>query len=84
MTVNLRFTRRALRDIRKLPPEARRKIEVALDQLLDDPRSGDRLHGDWEGFWKLRTSAYRITYRIVDEMTVEIQYVRHRRDAYRK
>ncbi|MGH2397895.1 MAG: type II toxin-antitoxin system RelE family toxin [bacterium] len=84
MTTNLRFTRRAQRDIRKLSPEARRKIEVALDQLIDDPRSGDRLHGDWEGYWKLRTSDYRIIYRIVDEATVEVQYVRHRREAYRK
>lgn len=81
---NLRFTRRARRDIRKLSPEARRKIEVALDQLIDDPRSGDRLHGDWEGYWKLRTTDYRIIYQIVDGATVEVQYVRHRREAYRK
>lgn len=80
----LRFTRRALRDIRKLPPRARREIEIALDLLIDEPRAGDPLHGDWRGYWKLRAGSYRILYRIVDEETVEIQYVRHRRDAYRK
>lgn len=80
----IRFTRRALRDIRKVPPEARRMVEVALDQLMDDPRSGDRLHGEWEGYWKLRTGDYRIIYRILDGTLVEVQYVRHRRDAYRK
>ncbi len=79
----LRFTGRALKDIRKLPPEARREVELALDQLIDNPRSGDRLHGDWKGYWKLRTGAYRVIYRIVDN-AVEVQYVRHRREAYRK
>jgi len=81
---NLRFTRRAIRDIKKLPLEARRKVELTLDQLIDDPRSGDRLHGDWEGYWKLRTSDYRIIYRIVGEEAVEVEYIRHRRVAYRK
>jgi mRNA interferase RelE/StbE len=79
----VRFTRRALRDIRKLPREARRTIEIALDALMDDPRSGDPLHGDWDGYWKLRAGAYRIPYRL-ENSNVEIQYVRHRRDAYRR
>lgn len=80
----IRFTGRARRDIRKVPPDARRSIEVALDQLIDDPRSGDRLYGDWEGYWKLRTGDYRIIYRIADGTVVEVQYIPHRRDAYRR
>lgn len=81
---DLRFTRRAVRDLRRLPPEARRKIQIALDELIDDPKSRDLLHGDWKGYWKLRTSDYRIIYRIISGDVVEIQYVRHRREAYRK
>ncbi len=80
----VRFTRRALRNIRKLPVEARRVIEIALDALMDDPRSGDPLHGDWEGYWKLRAGPYRIIYRLEDGKAVETQYVRHRREAYRR
>lgn len=80
----IRFSRRALRDIRKLAPEIRRTIAIALDQLAEDPRSGDRLHGDWDGYWKLRTGEHRIIFRIVGPDAVEIQYVRHRRDAYRR
>lgn len=79
----LQFARRALRDIRKLAPEARREIEVALDQLLEDPRAGDPLHGEWKGYWKLRARDDRIIHRISAE-TIEVQYVRHRREAYRK
>ncbi len=80
----LHFTRRAARDIRKLPPGLRRRIEIALDELIDNPTAGDLLRGDWEGYWKLRTGEYRIIYRIVGAHVVEVQYVRHRREAYRR
>ncbi len=77
----LRFTRRALRDIKKVQPEARRQVEIALDVLIDDPKSGDPLYGEWKGYWKLRTGDYRIIYRVADGRVVEVQYVRHRRGA---
>ncbi len=47
---HLRFTRRALRDIHKLSTEAQRRIEIALDALIEDPRAGDLLHGDWKEY----------------------------------
>jgi len=80
----LRFTGRALRDIQKIPAELRRRLEITLDQLIDDPRAGDPLHGEWEGYWKLRMGKYRVIYRIVNTNIVEVQYVRHRREAYRR
>ncbi len=80
----IRFTRRALRDIRKMAPAAERQIEVVLDELIDEPQAGDRLNGEWGGYWKLRTGDYRIVYRVVDRDAVEVQYVRHCREAYRQ
>lgn len=80
----IRFTRRAMRDIRKLPPEARRSIAIALDELMDNPRAGVPLRGDWEGYLKLRTRDYRVIYRVTGRDIVEVQYVRHRREAYRR
>ncbi len=78
------FTKRAMRDIKKLQPEVRRRIELAIDELFDNVRAGDRLHGDWEGYWKLRAGDYRVIYEIKNENSVEIQYVRHRRQAYQR
>jgi mRNA interferase RelE/StbE len=80
----IRFTRRALRDIRKMTPETRRRLEVALDQLIDNPTTGDPLHGEWRGYWKLRMGDHRVIYSIIDMDVVEIHYVRHRRKAYRR
>lgn len=82
--VKITFTRRAMRDIRKLPGEVQRRIELALDELFDDIRAGDKLHGEWEGHWKLRAGDYRIIYKIKSEASIEIQYVRHKRKAYRR
>lgn len=73
-----------MRDIRKLLPDARRRVELAMDELFDDIRAGDRLHGEWEGYWKLRAGDYRIIYQIVNGDSVEVQYIRHRRRAYRR
>ena len=80
----LRFTRRTVRDIREATPDIRKRLEIALDQLIEDPLAGDPLHGDWEGHRKLRMGDYRIIYRIVNTQVVEVQYVRHRREAYRR
>jgi mRNA interferase RelE/StbE len=77
------FTRRAMRDLKKLPENVKRRVELAMDELFDDVRAGDRLHGDWEGCWKLRAGDYRVIYRVKGEASVEIQYIRHRRAAYR-
>lgn len=82
--VQISFTRRALRDIKKLSLGVRRRVELAIDELFDEVRAGDKLHGDWEGYWKLRAGDYRIIYKIKNENSVEIQYVRHRRRAYRR
>ena len=81
--VEITFTGRAMRDIRKLPENMQRRIELAIDELFDNIRAGDKLHGEWEGYWKLRAGDYRIIYKIKSEGLVEIQYVRHRRGAYR-
>ena len=81
--VEITFTRKAMRDIRKLPERMQRRIELAIDELFDNIGAGDKLHGEWEGYWKLRAGDYRIIYKIKSEALVEIQYVRHRRVAYR-
>lgn len=74
----LRFTRRALRDIHKITPELRRRLEIALDQLMDDPNAGDPLHGDWKGYWKLRMGENQ------DGMDLKVNRRRDRTLASRK
>jgi mRNA interferase RelE/StbE len=74
----------AVRSIRKLPPEAKRRIQAAVELLADDPRppAAKKLTGRPE--WRVRTGDYRIRYRIKDEiLLVVVVDVGHRREIYR-
>jgi mRNA interferase RelE/StbE len=84
----LDFTPKALRQLRKLPPQIRARIVSKLesDALGDDgPRAfGEAMIGDWTGFWRYRVGDYRIICRIEDEVvTVFVIEVGHRREVYR-
>jgi mRNA interferase RelE/StbE len=74
----------AVRSIRKLPPEAKRRIQAAVELLADDPRppAAKKLTGRPE--WRVRTGDYRILYRIQDEiLLVVVVDVGHRREIHR-
>ena len=74
----------AVRSIRKLPPEAKRRIQAAIDLLADEPRppAAKKLTGRPE--WRVRTGDYRILYRIQDEiLLVVVVDAGHRRESYR-
>jgi mRNA interferase RelE/StbE len=75
----------ALRQLRKLDPTARRRVQAAIDLLADDPRppAARQLVGG-AGEWRVRTGDYRIVYDIRDkELIVLVVAVGHRRDVYR-
>ena len=74
----------AVRSIRKLPPEAKRRIQAVIDLLADEPRppAAKKLTGRPE--WRVRTGDYRILYRIQDEiLLVVVVDAGHRREVYR-
>ena len=74
----------AVRSIRKLPPEAKRRIQAAIELLADEPHppAAKKLTGRPE--WRVRTGDYRILYRIQDEvLLVVVVNAGHRREIYR-
>ncbi len=76
----------AARQLRKLDPQARRRIQAALELLSDDPRppAAPRLVGG-SGEWRIRTGDYRIIYEIQnDQLLLLVLRVGHRREIYRK
>jgi mRNA interferase RelE/StbE len=75
----------AVRAIKKLPPEAKRRVQAAVELLAEDPRppAAKKLTGRPEG--RVRTGDYRVLYRIQDEvLTVVIAPAGHRRDIYER
>lgn len=74
----------AQRQLRKLDPSARRRIQAALELLAIDPRppAAVQLVGG-EGEWRVRTGDYRIVYEIHDvQLTVLVLAAGHRREIY--
>jgi mRNA interferase RelE/StbE len=74
----------AVRSIRKLPPDAKRRIQAVIDLLADEPRppAAKKLTGRPE--WRVRTGDYRVLYRIQDEiLLVVVVDAGHRREIYR-
>ena len=55
----VRFTRRAGKDVKKLTPQLRRKLyEILTEVIASDPFQGKKLVGDLAGSY-----SYRLTYK---------------------
>jgi len=74
----------ALRQLRKLDPTARRRVQGVIELLAGDPRppKARKLVGG-AGEWRVRTGDFRIVYEILDgRLLVLVVAVGHRRDVY--
>ena len=69
--------------IRGLHPVLKRKVRLALEDILGDPHSGKALQAELSGLWSFRIGKLRIIYRW-DKSAVEIVAVGHRRIVYQE
>lgn len=85
MTYRITLAPPTARQLRKLDPQARRRIQAALELLAVEPRppAATQLVGG-SGEWRVRTGDYRIVYEIEDDhLLVLVLRVGHRREVYR-
>jgi mRNA interferase RelE/StbE len=79
------FTREAKRNVKKLAPSIRRIIRRAIESLAINPAKGKPLAYELAGLHSLRTSDYRIIYRIREKQLIIIVIaVGYRREIYKK
>lgn len=79
----VRFTPEVSRLIAKLPPEVKRLVRSAIDDLRKDPYKGSELTGEFAGYRSLKPRRYRIIYRVNEEESyLEVYHVGQRRDVY--
>lgn len=86
MSYQVTLTLAAARQLRKLDPPARRRVQAAIELLAVDPRppSATRLVGG-AGEWRVRTGDYRVVYEIHGQrLLILVLNVGHRREIYRK
>lgn len=59
------------------------RIREALRKLCNSPHSGKALHGELEGFYRLRVGGYRIIYKVLNaEQKIIVRAVGPRGDIY--
>lgn len=84
MTYRVTLSPMASRQLRKLDPQARRRIQAAIDLLAERPRppAATQLVGG-AGEWRVRTGDYRIVYEIEDDqLLILVLRLGHRREVY--
>ena len=86
MTHRVEVAPAAARQLRKLDPSARRRVQAAIELLADQPRpSGATKLAGGDGEWRVRTGDLRIVYEIHDRvLLVLVVAVGHRREIYRR
>ena len=81
--LRIRFTPEAARLLSKLHPENKKLIKKAINELRQNPFSGDDLQEELGGFKSYKSKRYRILYNInEDENVIQVYYIGHRRDVY--
>ena len=86
MSYDVRLAPAAVRQLRKLEPAGRRRVQAAIDLLAAEPRppAARQLVGG-AGEWRVRTGDFRIIYEIHDQqLLVLVIKVGHRRDVYER
>jgi len=75
------FLERARDAVRALPPDVKRRVRAAIDELKADPTRGERLGGELSGLLRARIGRYRVVYRATAN-ALEIVAVGPRRTIY--
>jgi mRNA interferase RelE/StbE len=86
MTHRIEVAPAAVRQLRKLDPSARRRVQAAIELLADQPRpSGAKELVGGAGEWRARTGDFRVVYEVHDDvLLVLVVAVGHRRDVYER
>ena len=83
MTYRIIIEKQARKDMKKLSPKTRSRVNATITILRENPFMGKQLKGDLAGLWSLRVWPYRILYIIEREIvTVTVLEVGHRQGVY--
>lgn len=86
MSWRVEITNAALKDLKSIPRDILRKVDVRLRGLGEDPFPPQaRKLSESDNIYRIRVGDYRVIYTVERKIvTVVVVRVRHRREAYRK
>jgi mRNA interferase RelE/StbE len=83
MNFRLETTRKFEKDFRKLSSDLKRRVDQQVKTLENQPYSGKRLRGEFEGSYSFRIGDYRVIYWVDEaEKRIVLLTVAHRRTVY--
>ena len=82
MRYDVQFKPRAVKDIERLPPRIQAQLLVGIDRMSDDLKGDVKRLTNFTPEYRLRIRDYRVLFEIEEE-TIVIYRIRHRREAYR-
>lgn len=85
-TYRILISKKAAKELRKLPKQAVKAIAATIDQLSTDPRpDGCKKLEAYLNAYRVRVGNYRIVYSVEDkELLVEVIRVGDRKEIYKK
>ncbi|MDG6900960.1 MAG: type II toxin-antitoxin system RelE/ParE family toxin [Nitrososphaerota archaeon] len=70
------------RDLKKIgPKDVERILRQIRNDLVENPRAGEPLHGEFAGLFKFRVGDYRAIYALAGQDVLVLR-IRHRGKAY--
>ena len=83
MPYQLIYTKRAVKDIRRLDDPVKRRVKIALEKYSETPlQFAQKLTNPDFGTYRFRIGDYRVIFDIEDDALVILR-VGHRKDIYR-
>lgn len=85
MPYEVRWGKRAVRELGDLVPDMQRRVLAATRALADDPRPHGckSLRGAWSGHLRIRVGDHRVVYVVTDAVrVVDVVRVSDRKDVY--
>lgn len=80
----LTVSKRADKELSRLPLSIQHKIVRAFDQIVQNPLIGPKLNGELENYRKKRVGDYRIIYHFDSTSRLVIVYkIEHRQGVYK-
>ena len=82
MRYDVKFKPRAVKNIERLPPRIQALILAGIDEMSNDLKGDVKRLTNFTPEYRLRVREYRVLFEIEEE-TIVIYRIRHRREAYR-
>ena len=83
-SICVKFDKRAEKEFKELSRNYQEKISAAINELRENPLSGEPLSGEYRYLRRLRVGVYRVIYHFnKDVLLILVLRIGHRKNIYR-